>query len=281
MKNEKDYFNDISLLFIGFDGYIDVWNHCFELLNEYWPIRPKTYLACSELYPTYKNIEVINAGKNSEWSKKAQIALEQIKTKYVLLMLEDFFIYDYVDNSQIAEVMQLIKENGIKFYQLSVQLIHQRLIRGKPYKNNKHIHVIRKDKKYPLNLQAAIWDKNYLKKRIGNGNYNAWMFEIKQLNFREYNAEHIDCLIDDRNICRILHTVVQSKYLPGAIKKLNKYGYYINESEREFLNKRENFKYMLKLFMYEITPNFLIRPIKMVGKLMKVDFVTDRINNNR
>lgn len=277
MQDEKECFSDISILIIGFDGYVDVWNHCFELMNKYWPIRPKTYLACSELKPKYENVEVINAGKNSEWSKKVQISLEHINTKYVLLMLEDFFICDYVDNAQILKIMQLIKENKIKFYQLLVQLIHQKAIKGKSYKNYRHIRIVAKDKKYPLNLQAAIWEKDYLKERVGIGNYNAWMFEIHQLHFKEYNTKHIDCLIDDRNICNIVHAVVQSKYLPSAIRKLNACGYHINKSEREILNKRENFEYVLKLFMYEVTPQFLVKPAKIIAKLIKVDFVTDRI----
>ena len=30
-------------------------------------------------------------------------------------------------------------------------------------------------------------------------------------------------------------------------------------------------------YMYEITPQWLVKPAKQIGKLMKVDFVTDRI----
>ena len=38
---------NVALLIIGYDGYVDVWDSYFELLNKYWPstIRPKTYLA--------------------------------------------------------------------------------------------------------------------------------------------------------------------------------------------------------------------------------------------
>ena len=71
----------------------------------------------------YKNVEIINAGENSEWSKKVQVALDKIDTKYVLLMLEDFFITDYVDNRRIEKVFRMIKHDGIKFYQVLVQLI--------------------------------------------------------------------------------------------------------------------------------------------------------------
>lgn len=280
MDDLVNSFNDISILFIGYDGYIDVWNHCFELLNRNWPDRPKTYLACSNLMPNYKNVEVINAGENSEWSRKVQVALNHIDTKYVLLLLEDFFISEPVDNNEIIETMDLVRNNNIKFYQVLVQLIHQNRIKGEPFKGNKHIHIVPPDKKYPLNLQAAIWNREFLKERVGTDNYNAWMFEIKQLDLNHFNDSRIEFLIDDRNICNIIHTVVQSKYLPGAIKQLKKIGYIIDSTERNQLTPKENFKYLLKLYMYEVTPHWLIKPAKQIGKIMKVDFVTDRIAKN-
>lgn len=277
MSNINILFKDLAILIIGFDGYVDVWNHDIEFLNKYWAERPKTYLANSELRPNYKNVEIINAGKGSEWSRKVQIALEQIDTPYVLLLLEDFFITDYVDNERLEKIMRVIEKDNIKFYQVLVQLIKQTWERGKPYKGNKRIHIIPQNKKYGLNLQAAIWNKEFLKKTVGEGNYNAWEFEVKQLGVRNYNLKKIEYLIDDRNVLNITHAIVQSKYLRGAIKKLKSMGIVIPESERRQLNRVENFKYQFKLFMYSVTPKFLIKPFKVIGRFFKVDFVTDRI----
>lgn len=275
---EKEKFKDIAILFVGFDGYKDVWDHCFSLLNKNWSDRPKTYLACSELQPNYENVEVINAGKDAEWSRKVQVALEKIPQKYVLLMLEDFFVSDIVDNEVFDSVLNTVKTDGIKFYQVLVQLIHQSAIKGESYKGNKNIHIIPVDKKYPLNLQAAIWEKEFLEECVGKENYNAWQFEINQIERTNINRDRIEFLIDDRNICNITHTIVQSKYLPGAVKSLKKKGYIIGDNDRECLSKVEYYKYMLKLYMYEITPGFLVKPAKAIGKMLKVDFVTDRLS---
>ncbi len=276
--NKMSIFDDLSVLIIGFDGYVDVWNHDIQLLNKYWKNRPKTYLADSLLNPSYENVEIINAGENSEWSRKVQVALDKIDTPYVLLLLEDFFITDYVDNRRIEKVFRMIKHDGIKFYQVLVQLIKQSWEKGKPYRGNKHIHIIPKDKKYGLNLQAAIWEKDFLKQVVGEGNYNAWEFEVNQLGTKNYNVGKVEYLIDDRNILNITHTVVQSKYLRGAVRKLKQIGVNIPDSERPRLSVKDDAKYNLKLFMYSATPKFMVKPFKTVGrKLLKVDFVTDRI----
>lgn len=274
----KDIYNDVSILVVGYDGYIDVWNHFFELMNKYWSERPKTYLATSELTPHYDSVEVIPAGKNTEWSKRASVALEKIETPYVILMLEDFFISDYVDNDLVRASLKLVEENQIKFYQILVQLIKQSWEKGKPYKGNKHIHIVPRNKKYGINLQAAIWNTDFLREKIGDGNYNAWKFEMNQLETENYNDKKIEYLIDDRNILNITHTIVQSQYLRSAIRKMEKINHHIDPSERKILSKKEDFKYNLKLFMYSVTPKALTKPAKMIGKMMKIDFVTDRLS---
>ena len=97
---------DVAVLIIGFDGYKDVWDSYFELLEKYWSDRPKTYLATGELRPNYNNVTVISAGKDAEWSKKAMAALQQIEEEYVILLLEDFFTTTYVDNSKLMHIIK-------------------------------------------------------------------------------------------------------------------------------------------------------------------------------
>lgn len=275
----NNIYDEVSILIVGFDGYRDVWEHSIELMNKYWQNRPKTYLATSELSPNYKNVEIIKAGPNSEWSKKAKTALDKIKTPYVILLLEDFFISDYVDHKKLKSVLKMVKNDNIKFYQILVQLIRQSWEKGKPYKGNKHIHIIPRNKRYGINLQAAIWEKEFLEKTIGEGNYNAWSFEVMQLGTENYNVGKIEFLIDDRNLLNIIHTVVQSKYLPKALRLLKRKGHNINPAEREVLGGIENLKYQLKLLMYSFTPGFLVKPAKAIGRILKIDFVTDRIRN--
>ncbi|MBP3819461.1 MAG: hypothetical protein J6H31_14290 [Butyrivibrio sp.] len=274
-------FENLSVLIVGFDGYEDVWNHDIELMNKYWNDRPKTYLVNSELNPNYEDVEIINAGPNSEWSRKVQVALEKIDTPYVLLLLEDFFITDYVDNSLLEDVMKTVQKDKILFYQVLVQLINQKWEKGAPFKGNRDIKIVPRDKKYGINLQAAIWDKEYLKKVVGDGNYNAWVFEVNQLETNNYNEDRIEYLIDTRNILNITHAVVQSKYLRGAVRKLKRIGVEIPEEERSYLSVKDNFKYQFKLFMYSITPKCMVKTFKQIGRLFNIDFVTDRINTSK
>lgn len=268
---------DLSILIVGFDGYKDVWDIDIYLLNKYWRNRPKTYLATSVLRPHYTDVEIITAGEGSEWSKKTYTALNKITSKYVLLLLEDFFISSPVDNTLVLESLQLIKDNNIKFYQVLVQLVKSSWEKGAPFQGNRHIKIIPQNKKYPLNLQAAIWDREYLLETLGDGNYNAWQYEIRQIAKDYLNVEKVEYLIDDRNILNIEHTVVQSKYLRAPLRRLLKKDPMINIKGRAFLSFKENFKYRFKLLMYSLTPKCLVAPFKEIGRWLNVDFVTDRV----
>ena len=94
------------------------------------------------------------------------------------------------------------------------------------------------------------------------------------------NVNNIEFLIDDRNILNIEHTIVQSRYLRGPLKKLKKQEPQIDFSGRDVLSVKEDFKYWLKVLMYSLTPKFLVEPFKRIGRWLSIDFVTDRVAKN-
>jgi len=268
----NDYLNDVSLLIVGYDPYKDVWDHYFELLEKYWPERPKTYLATNELTPDYNNVTVIPAGSDAEWSKKVIVALEQIDTPFVVLLLEDFFTTRPVDSSKLAELVACMKNDNLNY----CKLLNQSKIKGKVYGGKNYLRIIGEDQDYGISLQPSIWRKDFLSKTVGTENYNAWIFEFNQVKNKIQNQNGIDCIGDRRNVLEITHAVVQSKYLRKAVKVFEKQDYDINLSARPMLSKKDNFKYRLKCSVAEKTPKFLKPVLKKVGKLMKVDFVSDR-----
>lgn len=270
--NTQQINDDISLLIIGYDLYVDVWNHYFELLNKYWTNRPKTYLATNTLAPNYKNVEVIQCGEEAEWSRKVYNSLKVIPSEYVVLLLEDFFTTKEVDNYEFTQLVNFCRENNVDYCKLK----NQSKIVGPSFMGKKHLHVIDKNTEYGISLQAAIWKKSFLQKLIGSGNYNAWIFELTQVKEKTHLKPDNICIADDRNILEITHAVVQSKYLRKAIRVFKNQGYKIDTSQREVMSSSEEFKYNLKCKMAEITPDALKPFFKKIGKKMNVDFVSDR-----
>ncbi|WP_050636209.1 hypothetical protein [Candidatus Stoquefichus sp. SB1] len=271
--SKQEYkFDDIALLIIGYDPYVDVWNHYFDLLNKYWKIRPKTYLATNSLTPVYDNVEVIPVGENAEWSKKVYVASNKIKEKYIVLLLEDFFTTTFVNNDCFVELFDIIKKNNIDY----CKLLNQSKIKGICFQNYSYLHIIDKNENYGISLQPSIWNKDFLLTLLGNENYNAWIFELNQIENKIQNEKYINCIADDRNVLEITHTVVQSKYLRKAVRTFKRQKYYFNLKDREQMSLLETVKYRSKLYFSEYSPAILKKPLKGIGRLMGVDFVSDR-----
>jgi len=264
--------NDITLLIIGYDPYIDVWNHYFTLLNKYWKDRPKTLLATNTATPNYEGVRVVCAGADAEWSRKVQVALKEVDTKYVLLLLEDFYTTRPVDEKKLEGLVSIMEADGIRY----CKLLNQSPIRGKKYKGLKYLRVIPPQSEYAISLQPAIWEKSFLAERVGTENYNAWKFEFAQIKDNNCNVGKVDCLADKRNVLEITHAVVQSKYLRSAIKTFKKQGYKIDLSERAQLSRRQNFKYRAKQFFSDYTPRPFKKLFKKIGRLFKMEYVSDR-----
>ncbi len=266
-----DYSN-VAVVVIGYDPYKDVWDHCFELMNKYWKDRPATYLVGNELLPDYEGVTVFSAGKDAEWSKKVQVALDNVKEKYVILLLEDFFITREVNNDNLKGLLKVIQNNGVKY----CKLLNQSKIRGKRFNGDKQIRIIGEKVQYGVSLQPAIWDREFLKELVGEENYNAWIFEYNQVKNKSHAKEGVICLADKRNLLEITHAIVQSKYLPPAVKTFKKQKYVLNTEARAVLSKKEYFKYRAKQIGDTITPKFMVPFMKKIGRLFKVDFVSDR-----
>ncbi|HFR4093045.1 TPA: hypothetical protein ACHWJB_001758 [Streptococcus suis] len=264
--------NNVSLLIIGYDPYEDVWNHYFELLNKYWKERPKTYLATNSLAPIYEGVTVIPAGDDAEWSKKVQKSLSLIETDYVILLLEDFFTTNFVDNNRLNDLLEIISENEIKY----CKLLNQAKFRGKTFKNYNFLRVTPNSDGYAISLQPSIWDKQFLSDCVGDENYNAWIFELYKV--RDYipNKVTIDVISDDRNVLEITHAIVQSQYLRKAVRVFSRQNYLFDYTKRGIMSFSDTIRYRVKIFFAQYTPKFLWDSFKLIGRLMKVNFVSDK-----
>lgn len=262
----------MAILMVGYDPYIDIWGDFFELYKRNWPDCPYSiYLADNECGYNMDGLKVIHGGKEAEWSRKVQIALEKIEEEYVCLLLEDFYFGSLVDTELIENTLEFIEQEKIKYYKLTTFS----KINTPIYKNLDYLHVLPGNLEYAISLQAGIWKKDFLKEKVGTENYNAWKFEVDRINEEKQGTKEPmeGCVFDERNILQIQHGVVQGKYLPEVIKYFDKRGYSLNQSKRQVMSFKENVIYKTKRFNW---PKPIKRILKGILHLMGVKFVTDK-----
>lgn len=158
---------DLTLFINSCDAYSDCWGPFFTLLKKYWRDIDLPIILNTETKIYYdKDLEIIcpivekTSGHKLNWGERFLKSLEYVKTKYVLLILDDFFIMDYVDVGQINYFLDLMKTDDISHILLCEA--------PGPNLNSKYNSLMERGKEVPyrFSLQVGIWNKNILGKYI-------------------------------------------------------------------------------------------------------------------
>lgn len=224
--------NNIAIVGIFFDGYVDLWKDFFSLFKRNWKNCPyPIYVIDNEIELDSSitgglAVTAIQAGKNAEYSKKVQTAIEKIDAEYYLLLLEDFFISAPVNNEKVYDIIRFINEKNIEYYTMPMPEFVD-IKEKKKFCDAKNVCRISTQKEYVFSCQPSIWKKDLLKLCIGTLNYNAWIFEgiyaktdiIRKEEFLKYSV------VDYSNVLNLRHGAIQGKMVPKTVNIINKTGY--------------------------------------------------------
>ncbi len=160
---EKKLVDHCSLVVSSCDKYETVWYPYFELIRKYWPDRPKDiYLITETRSYAHKGLNIIcvNAAENEcTWSERLYRCLSQIRTKYIIFSLEDFFLLDRVKNERIEECFAWMEENPkIAVCRLAIS-DHKGLKVAGQYGS---FRIAGDDIGYRLDTQFALWNREAL-----------------------------------------------------------------------------------------------------------------------
>lgn len=98
---------DMSVLIVSADKNEDLWSPFFLLYKKYWKHDYKTFIVTET-----KDCEYFETIKTQgSWTSRVREALKQLDSKYVFLMLDDFFLHKRVDNSIVEQVLSSYKSN--------------------------------------------------------------------------------------------------------------------------------------------------------------------------
>lgn len=158
----------MKIIVLSCDKYKSLWKPFFSLLDKYYPNHPKCYLVCET--EKCKYCETINV--NSEiWTERFIGALRQIKDNEILVMLDDFFIRQPVNQERI---------NNIKFtddiicynFEINYREPALRLNEWDIQKNNQV---------YLNSCQPTLWSRELLIERL-NCELNPQQWETQTIN---------------------------------------------------------------------------------------------------
>lgn len=167
--------NTLTIVISSCDDYSDIWSPFFTLLKRYWdPIEYPIVFNTETKKATANglNIRTINSDKDWSWSKRLRNVISQIDSQYVLLILDDFFLYDNVEGQKIEHCVSWMSRDrriaNITFFKTGIDGIAKKSHPGFALKRRKSL--------YKVNAVAGIWRKSKLLKYLKDDE-NAWQFE--------------------------------------------------------------------------------------------------------
>lgn len=256
MKN-----SNMTILMMAYDPYCDLWGGFVKCKEKYWSdcSYPLVIATCGDVAVPNGVGQQIATGDNMEWTQRLHKALLEIDSPFVLLMLEDLFIDEKVDNKRVAKCLDFMEKHDIGHCRLCKDVKWQADYRG----DSRYGEYLR-GHAYRISTHPAIWKREYLLK-LTEKPMDAWNFEY--LVSYESNAYPESCVCVKRPIISFVNTVWRQKWTREGVSLCKREGIPIDFHIRAKHGLRSNFITDINKLIYHILGPDLIT--KMIIKKRK------------
>lgn len=150
---------NVTIVIHSCDAYDDLWEPFFTLLHRYWPDIPCRILLNTETkdysFPGLEIECVHPSSPNVPYGQRLMEAVQKVKTKYVLPMLDDFFLRQPVHTEQIRDIINRMEaDTDIVYFDCDFVDSLRPELEADRYPGYRRLP---KGNAYLLNMQAAIW----------------------------------------------------------------------------------------------------------------------------
>lgn len=165
-----------TVLICSCDKYQDILPPFFTLFKKYWPDCPYDIaLSTESINYQDKNLKILNlhpSSPNCSWTERISEALKDINSSQILLLCDDFFLYNKVNTAKVRQIVQWLQEDrSIAAFTLWPLLYGAG---SSPYDS---FASRSKKAKYKIAVIAGLWNKRWLQKYLKGAQETAWQFE--------------------------------------------------------------------------------------------------------
>ena len=105
---------NLAILVVSCDRYSDLWPAFIELFYKFWPNCPyQLYIGSNNTRCDDTRVKSICIGEDKSWTDNVRKMLNEINSDHVLMLLEDFFFEDTVNNKDIRDLLQYAIDNNV------------------------------------------------------------------------------------------------------------------------------------------------------------------------
>jgi hypothetical protein len=177
---------DVPVLVVSCDRYADLWYPFFQLFWRRWPdCAGPVYLGTNFEAYNDPRVQTLRIGRDVAWAASLSTMLEQIKSDYVILMLEDFLLTQRVDNDRIKRLTAIASAE-----QLGCLRLYSIFPPATAVAHHPELGSFTPGEDWRITAQAAIWRVETLRKLLVPG-FSAWDFELVGSLMSEFMPDQI------------------------------------------------------------------------------------------
>jgi hypothetical protein len=223
---------ELSILVISCDTYCDTWEPFFYFFWKHWPdCGYKVFLGTNFKDFNDQRVSVIKVGEDYSWAESTKKMLMKINSKYVLVFLDDYFIYN-VNKEKINDTFKWFKELNSKYLQLKPT--------PKPHlkvKKYPELGEIKKGTRFRISLGLNFWEVKTFLELLRDGE-SAWDMEEKgTVRADGYDGFYRTWI----PVVRYHNAIICGKWSRKAIKYCKREGLNIDTSLRGIYSITETF----------------------------------------
>ena len=243
---------NLSVLVMTCDKNSDISNFLIETILKFKECSVNEYISTETNALPYSDFNC--SCSSSSFSKRMVECLEKINEDYVLVLLDDYFVFDSDLLSKTSGWLNEICENNLSV----LKICNDGKLYKKIKKSKKGTKIYKKINVYDIDFHPTIWKKDVLIDVLRQKDLSPW--QIEPLFSKYLSAGNFVCGIS-KNKIKYEELIVKGRFFRVAFKKYCK-NKYLGNRKRLTLIQDVNFR--IKRFVRHITPRFVINIAKKI-----------------
>lgn len=252
------------------DKYSDLWDACILLMNQNWKERGNTWLVTDA--PTqrrFENVSVICAGEGTEVTQRLKVALEQVKAKYILFTLDDYFLTAPIDPAALQRSLEVMQAEDLDYMRLySAPKLQPRKDGAVEFPEHKGYYLQNTaEGNYKISLYPGLWKTDFMRRTLDTS-LNAWQYEVALTEMA--NRMNARCAVSNHNEFPFLDVIRKGKVLRKANRYFQQNPIYC--SDRPVMRAVDEWKLDARTWIKRILPKSAFRALKRMMIKLGMEF---------
>ncbi len=245
---------ELTILITSCGAYSDMWSNTLSLFKQNWMDNSPIVLSSDSKgkYDVESPLEL--KVYDGEMAERIINALKDIKTKYVFLTFDDYYLTEKANISIIKETLDFVEENNISYCGFAFNIKNG----SKRRHGNLKIFDMKLNEPYEVNFYPGLWNRVDLINVLRESE-DIWTSEVRLTKRLARNDKKGICLLN-KNVVSFLDVVRKGEYLRKAYKYLKKHGLFI--SDRKVKSVKEDLYLKTRFFVSIHAPKWVKNILK-------------------